>query len=56
LDDVEPRALGVADEEVPLAEDLSHRLGLDQLTPGSGRPYDVDAITTRLVRRLVRED
>jgi hypothetical protein len=29
---------------------------LDQLTPGTGRPYDVDAITTRLVRRLVRAD
>ena len=26
---------------------------LDQLTPGTGRPYDVNAITARLVRRLV---
>jgi hypothetical protein len=31
-------------------------LVLDQLTPGVGRRYDVDAITARLVRRLVRED
>ena len=28
-------------------------LVLDQLTPGTGRPYDVDAATDRLVRRLV---
>jgi hypothetical protein len=31
-------------------------LVLDQLTPGTGRPYDVEAITARLVRRLTRED
>ncbi|MEU4295240.1 TetR/AcrR family transcriptional regulator [Kribbella sp. NPDC026596] len=43
-------------EEVRLLHFAIDGLVLDQLTPGTGRPYDVDAITTRLVRRLVRED
>jgi len=43
-------------EEVRLLHFAIEGLALDQLTPGTGRPYDVDAVTTRLVRRLVRED
>jgi DNA-binding transcriptional regulator YbjK len=43
-------------EEIRLLHFAINGLVLDQLTPGTGRPYDVDAITERLVRRLVRED
>ena len=43
-------------EEVRLLRFAVDGLVLDQLTPGSGRPYDVDAITTQLVQRLLRED
>jgi hypothetical protein len=43
-------------EEIRLLHFAIDGLLLDQLTPGTGRPYDVDAITARLVRRLVRED
>ncbi|HET6298929.1 MAG TPA: TetR/AcrR family transcriptional regulator [Kribbella sp.] len=40
-------------EEVRLLHFAIDGLVLDQLTPGIGRRYDVDAITARLVRRLV---
>ncbi|HET6988033.1 MAG TPA: TetR/AcrR family transcriptional regulator, partial [Kribbella sp.] len=43
-------------EEVRLLHFAIDGLVLDQLTPGTGRPYDVDAITARLVHRLVRQD
>lgn len=43
-------------EEVRLMHFAVDGLVLDQLTPGTGRRYDVDAITTRLVHRLVRQD
>jgi tetracycline repressor-like protein len=43
-------------EEIRLFHFAVDGLVLDQLTPGTGRPYDVDAITERLVRRLVRKD
>jgi hypothetical protein len=31
-------------------------LVLDQLTPGTEHPYDVDATTARLVHRLTQKD
>ncbi|MDX6295052.1 MAG: hypothetical protein QOH50_4127 [Kribbellaceae bacterium] len=40
-------------EEVRLLHFAIDGLVLDQLTPGTGRRYDVDEITARLVRRLV---
>jgi AcrR family transcriptional regulator len=43
-------------EEVRLLHFAIDGLVLDQLTPGTGRRYDVDEITARLVRRLVRDD
>ncbi|WP_427887065.1 TetR/AcrR family transcriptional regulator [Kribbella sp. GL6] len=43
-------------EEIRLLHFAIDGLMLDQLTPGTGRPYDVNAITERLVRRLNRED
>ncbi|TDO33832.1 TetR family transcriptional regulator [Kribbella sp. VKM Ac-2527] len=43
-------------EEVRLLRFAIEGLVLDQLTPGTGRRYDVDAITARLVRRLIRAD
>ena len=43
-------------EEIRLLHFAIDGLMLDQLTPGTGRPYDVDSITERLVRRLNRED
>ncbi|TWD80791.1 TetR family transcriptional regulator [Kribbella amoyensis] len=43
-------------EEVRLLRFAVDGMMLDQLTPGIGREYDVDAITARLVRRLVRAD
>lgn len=43
-------------EEVRLLHFAIDGLVLDQLTPGVGRRYDVDAITARLVHRLIRED
>ena len=43
-------------EEVRMLHFAIEGLVLDQLTPGTGRRYDVDAITARLVRRLVREE
>lgn len=42
-------------EEVRLLHFAIDGLMLDQLTPGTGRRYDVDAVTTNLVRRLIRE-
>lgn len=43
-------------EEVRLLHFAIDGLVFDQLTPGVGRRYDVDAIAARLVRRLVRAD
>jgi AcrR family transcriptional regulator len=43
-------------EEVRLLHFALDGLVLDQLTPGTGRPYDVDAVTTRIVHRLVRPE
>jgi hypothetical protein len=40
-------------EEVRLLHFAIDGLVLDQLTPGTGRRYDVDEITARLVRRLM---
>jgi len=42
-------------EEVRLLHFAIDGLIFDQLTPGVGRPYDIDAVTARLVRRLVRD-
>jgi len=43
-------------EEIRLLHFAIDGLVLDQLTPGTGRPYDVQAVTARLVRRLTRDD
>ncbi|TCO40915.1 hypothetical protein EV646_1166 [Kribbella antiqua] len=43
-------------EEIRLLHFAIDGLVLDQLTPGTGRPYDVHATTACLVRRLVRRD
>ncbi|QNE20042.1 TetR family transcriptional regulator [Kribbella qitaiheensis] len=43
-------------EEVRLLHFALDGLVLDQLTPGTGRPYDIDAITAKIVRRLVRSE
>jgi DNA-binding transcriptional regulator YbjK len=43
-------------EEVRLLHFAVDGLVLDQLTPGTGRRYDVDAVTARIVRRLVRPE
>ena len=42
-------------EEVRMLHFAIEGLVLDQLTPGTGRRYDVDAITAQLVRRLIRK-
>lgn len=43
-------------EEVRLLHFAIDGLVLDQLTPGVGHPYDVDATVAQLVRRLSRTD
>ena len=43
-------------EDIRLLHFAIDGLVLDQLTPGTGRPYDVQAVTARLVRRLTRDD
>ena len=43
-------------EEVRMLHFAIEGLVLDQLTPGTGRRYDVDAVTAQLVRRLIRKD